>query len=98
MRAVGTKERAAGVVKNDEARGIATRGQDQVAATRSAVHTLDLDVLCHGQWLATSSAHARITARVAFTGMGFWALISRIAASCCFDILVLLGTIPTNDP
>jgi hypothetical protein len=49
MRATGTKEEAAAVVENDEARGIATRGQDQVPVTRSAVHTLDLDVLCHGQ-------------------------------------------------
>src|SRR6202051_1829775 len=39
-----------------------------------------------GKWLATSSTHARITAGVAFAGTGFWALISRIAASCCFDI------------
>src|SRR5260370_25284181 len=50
-----------------------------------------------GKWLATSSAHARIIAGVAIAGMGFWALISRIAASCCFDILVLLGTIPNRD-
>jgi len=44
-----TKEEAAAVVENDEAQGIATRGQDQVAVTRSAVHTLDLDFLRHGQ-------------------------------------------------
>jgi hypothetical protein len=42
------------------------------------------------KWPATSSTHARITAGVAFAGMGFWALISRIAASCCFDIFILL--------
>jgi hypothetical protein len=84
--------RAAAVVENDEARGIATRGQDQVAVTRSAVHTLDLDFLRHGQLAATSSTHARIPAGVAFAGMGFLALISRIAASCCFEVLVLLRT------
>jgi hypothetical protein len=38
-----------------------------------------------GKRPAKSSTHARITAGVAFAGMGFWALISRIAASCCFD-------------
>src|ERR1700681_3721094 len=49
MGAAGPKEEAAAVVQNDETRGIAARGQDQLAVTRSAVHTLDLDVLRHGQ-------------------------------------------------
>src|ERR1700738_2281724 len=49
MGAAGPKEEAAAVVQDDEARRIATRGQDQLAVTRSAVHTLDLDVLRPGQ-------------------------------------------------
>jgi len=40
--------------------------------------------------LATPVAPGDAERTVAFAGMGFWALISRIAASCCFDIFVLL--------
>src|SRR5258706_6809668 len=49
MCAAGTKEVAAAMVENDEARGIAARGQDQIAVTRSALHALDADILCYGQ-------------------------------------------------
>src|ERR1700681_3406427 len=50
-----------------------------------------------GNWPATPSIHALISAGVAFAGGGFWALISRIAASCCFDISVLLTPISRLD-
>src|ERR1700722_6547137 len=44
-----------------------------------------------GVWLVMPSAQARIIVGVAFAGGGFWALIFRIFASCCVDIVVLLN-------
>jgi hypothetical protein len=43
-----------------------------------------------GVWLVMPSAQARIASGVAFAGGGFWALILRMSASCCVDIVGLL--------
>src|SRR5580698_4545320 len=42
-----------------------------------------------GVWLVAASTQARIMSGVGFSGGWFWEVISRIAASCCRDIVVL---------